>query len=146
MSSQETLGELKYQRQEDVEDLEGYHGGGYHPINLEDEISHCRYRIVHKLGFGSYSTVWLARDQQEKRYVALKIIVAEASRFSSKSRILSHLYRSSIGRFHPGRASVPFILDEFFLEGPNGRHLCLVGEPAGCSVAESKEASRNWMF
>lgn len=41
---------------DDVEDLEGYVIGGYHPTHLGDELSQGRYRIVHKLGFGTYST------------------------------------------------------------------------------------------
>jgi hypothetical protein len=35
-----------------------------------------RYRIEHKLGFGGFSTVWMAHDIQEKTDVALKILVA----------------------------------------------------------------------
>jgi serine/threonine-protein kinase SRPK3 len=45
-------------------DLEGpdrYQPGGYHPIYLGDVYCQ-RYRVIHKLGFGTYSTVWLARD------------------------------------------------------------------------------------
>lgn len=45
-----------YQWLDGVEDLEGYVTGGYHPTYLGDELSHGRYRIIHKLGFGSYST------------------------------------------------------------------------------------------
>lgn len=37
------------------------------------------------------------------------------------------------------------LLDEFSIEGPNGRHKCLVTQAAGCSIAQSKEASNNWM-
>jgi serine/threonine-protein kinase SRPK3 len=48
--------QLVYQWLDDVEKLEGYATGGYHPIHLGDELSQGRYRIVHKLGFGSYST------------------------------------------------------------------------------------------
>ena len=47
-------------------ELEGpdvYRPGGYHPVHLGD-LYHQRYRVIHKLGFGSYSTVWLARDLQ----------------------------------------------------------------------------------
>lgn len=36
---------------------EQYCGGGYHPVYISDEIHSGRYRIVHKLGYGSYSTV-----------------------------------------------------------------------------------------
>ena len=33
------------------------------------------YRIEHKLGHGGFSTVWLARDIQEEKDVALKIMI-----------------------------------------------------------------------
>ena len=115
--------------------------GGYHPVHLQDEYSDGRYRIVHKLGFGTYSTVWLAKDQHMNRYVVLKIVVAEASKSSSEGRILRHLANSQNN--HAGRSYVSLIFDEFCIDGPNGRHRCLVSEPARCSIAASKEASTN---
>lgn len=45
----------------DVESPHLYQPGGYHPVHLGD-IYCDRYKVIHKLGFGSYSTVWLARD------------------------------------------------------------------------------------
>lgn len=48
--------EQVYHWLDDVEDLERYVAGGYHPTHLGDEFSEGRYRIVHKLGFGGYST------------------------------------------------------------------------------------------
>ena len=140
-----TYHEPIFQWQEDVEDLEGYHPGGYHPVRIGDLYSDGRYRVVHKLGFGSYSTVWLARDLQTNRYVALKVVVAETSMNSSESRILRHLFLDS-GGDHSGKQFITCILNEFYIDGPNGRHLCLVSEPARCSVADSKEASLKWMF
>jgi hypothetical protein len=38
--------------------------GGFYPIVLGDLIAYGRYRVVHKLGFGGSSTIWLSRDQQ----------------------------------------------------------------------------------
>ena len=43
------------------EDSSGYVPGGYHPVHIGD-IYHERYRVIHKLGYGAYSTVWLTRD------------------------------------------------------------------------------------
>lgn len=39
-----------------------YRKGGYHPTHLGDTFNDGRYKIMHKLGWGSYSTVWLAKD------------------------------------------------------------------------------------
>lgn len=42
--------------------IEAYRPGGYHPIHLGDLLAEGRYKILRKLGFGSFSTVWLAKD------------------------------------------------------------------------------------
>ena len=47
---------------EDEEDFEDYCRGGYHPVNVGDRFSNGRYVIVRKLGWGHFSTVWLAKD------------------------------------------------------------------------------------
>lgn len=47
--------------QRSEEDLDRYHPGGYHPVHLRD-VFNDRYMVVRKLGYGQYSTVWLARD------------------------------------------------------------------------------------
>ena len=39
----------------------GYHPGGYHPVHLGD-VYRKQYKVINKLGFGTFSTVWLARD------------------------------------------------------------------------------------
>lgn len=45
----------------ECEDLENYEPGGFHPVHLGD-VYDDQYRVVHKLGFGGFSTVWLARN------------------------------------------------------------------------------------
>lgn len=135
---------LLYQWQEGVEDLETYHPGGYHPTHIGDRYQEGRYEIIHKLGFGAYSTTWLAKDHQNNRLVALKIIVASASRESIEAKILRAI--SSGKNDHPGRHYVMSFLDEFTITGPNGCHQCIVNEAAGCSVGHSKDETMPWKF
>lgn len=48
----------------DVEDLGAYADGSLFPVHLGDifKSSSSSYQILVKIGHGSYSTVWLARD------------------------------------------------------------------------------------
>ena len=40
----------------------GYKKGGYHPVKVGDLLND-KYRIEKKLGWGHFSTVWLASDE-----------------------------------------------------------------------------------
>lgn len=139
-----TVHKAVYGWHEGVEDLENYVQGGYHPVHIGEKYGAERYEVVHKLGHGSYSTVWLARDSREGKFVTLKILRADASERSSESLVLARLAAGQTD--HPGRAHATTLLDDFHLTGPNGRHRCIVIEAAGCSVAQSKEFSTTWMF
>lgn len=130
-----------YYWQEGVEVLERYRIGGYHPVRLGDEFSCERYRVIHKLGYGNFSTVWLARDHAENRYVSLKVVTAAASELSSEAKIRHHLRQGN--PFHPGRKFVLSLLDDFWIDGPNGRHQCLVSEVVGSTIVEAKEATEH---
>ncbi|KAG6049479.1 hypothetical protein E4U33_000855, partial [Claviceps sp. LM78 group G4] len=46
----------------DAESLHRYEPGGYHPVALGDVMKNGRYKILHKLGWGSFATTWAARD------------------------------------------------------------------------------------
>lgn len=48
----------------DAEPLRRYKPGGYHPIHLGDSLESGRYQILHKIGWGGYATVWLAKDHR----------------------------------------------------------------------------------
>lgn len=47
---------------EEEEDFDDYCPGGYHPVHIADVFSDGRYIVVRKLGWGHFSTVWLAKD------------------------------------------------------------------------------------
>lgn len=103
---------VKYDWIEGVEVLEEYQPEGYHPITVGD-VLHNRCQITDKLGFGGYSTVWIARDTYLNRYVTLNISVANSIQHETK--VLKALSAStpSTSSEHPGRGLVPIFLDEF---------------------------------
>lgn len=43
--------------------IEDYRPDGYHPVVLGDRFNNDQYKVIRKLGDGSYSTVWLAHDE-----------------------------------------------------------------------------------
>lgn len=42
--------------------MEGYRKGGYHAARIGDRFAAGRYVAQRKLGWGNFSTVWLAYD------------------------------------------------------------------------------------
>ncbi|PWY96163.1 serine protein kinase [Aspergillus sclerotioniger CBS 115572] len=121
----------------DAEPLDRYRRGGYHPIILGCVLGNGRYKILHKLGWGGYSTVWVARDQKEETYVAVKICISEEAN-DSNLRDLDIL--NKVTSKQPSTPHVMRILDHFDLDGPNGAHHCLVLELLGPSVPDVIES------
>ncbi|KAG8670498.1 hypothetical protein FPOAC1_009919 [Fusarium poae] len=117
----------------DAEALYRYEPGGYHPLQLGETLKNGRYKIIHKLGWGGFSTIWAARDQRDDCYVAVKIKVADA-KHNRELDILRAL--SCLPKHHPGSSHINRMLDHFTLVGPNGSHDCLVLELVGPSVSD----------
>ncbi|KAK3896577.1 protein kinase dsk1 [Staphylotrichum tortipilum] len=109
-----------------AEELEDYSPGGYHPIHLNDTLHGGRYEIVHKLGYGSFATVWLARDHHDQRNVTIKVVVANKSDETSRELEILRALKERGDPTHPGRKHITQLIDCFHHDGPNGRHLCLV--------------------
>ena len=122
-----------YEPIEDVEKMEYHEAGGYHPVKIGDYFHH-RYRVVHKLGHGTYSTIWLARDEVSNRYVALKICTADSNPLENS--VLSRLSQPQQSS-HIDRDLIPTISDIFNIQGPNGYHTCLVTRPARMSLSDA---------
>jgi len=146
---------------------EDYRPGGFHPVTLGDKFRDGKYKVIRKLGNGSYSTVWLAVSTwyasfnscfpfppvmrvgrmlflirtcySAPRYVALKIMVAKASTTSTELCILDHLFKSS-PRDPNNAQHITTLLDAFQHQGPNGNHQCLVFEPMGATAASLVES------
>ncbi|EJD41981.1 kinase-like protein, partial [Auricularia subglabra TFB-10046 SS5] len=122
-----------------------YRPGGYHPLVLGDTLSHGRYTIMSKLGWGTYSTVWFARDKQRAQFVAIKIVVANSPP-SAECAIRERLVRA--GQSHPGACHVQRLVNSFFEYGPNGTHECIVSVPGGHSLLSAKRYPVDfiWLF
>ncbi|KAL2168975.1 hypothetical protein VTG60DRAFT_6617 [Thermothelomyces hinnuleus] len=116
-----------------VEDLEKYCRGGFHPVHLGDKLDQVdstkyRYEVIHKLGYGGFSTVWLAHDLIDGGYVALKIVRASRKSYGIPPTV------QAIFDSHPAKIFVTE-LRRFLISGPNGRHhVCLVLPVAGPSL------------
>lgn len=113
------MNDFPYKTEFPVENLSTYRKGGYHPVHIGDRFKNNRYRVIHKLGYGSYSTVWLAKDEtlvpsyhfstqadiplyfaltndqyaRLSRFVALKIVTAESGIETRERRVLRLLTR-----------------------------------------------------
>lgn len=131
---------VDYEYVEEVERLDFYVRGGYHPVMIGDEFCKGRYVIAHKLGFGRSATVWLAEDRERHELVALKISTAESANRTRESQILSQL-KGTKSRLSKRCSLVPTLLDSFTFTGPNGTHQCLVTDAARISVHEAKDAA-----
>ena len=116
-----------------AEDPDRYRKDGLHPLIIGDFLSDGRYRIVHKLGSGSFATVWLGKDISQNRYVSLKILSAETPLDCKELRILETITAATVA--HKGREFVVQLLDHFIIDGPNGKHWCLVTKVAGDRLA-----------
>ncbi|KDQ55463.1 hypothetical protein JAAARDRAFT_208733 [Jaapia argillacea MUCL 33604] len=115
---------------DNVEDVLLYKPGGFHPVHFGDTFStiadtaHPRYRVVHKLGYGGFATVWLAQDLANNNHaVAMKIIIAD--RRSSEVELLRYMDAQPP---HPARKHALELLDHFQIVGPNGTHDVLITE------------------
>lgn len=114
--------------------------GGLHPVHLWDSLELGRYTVIHKLGYETSSTTWLARDRSHNVYVAIKILTAKASTHRNELGCLQYLSKKK-ATSHPGwkYVAASFLDRHFWLRGPNGRHLALVTKVPGPSVSQMTE-------
>lgn len=114
------------------EDLKDYVPGGYHPCFIGEEYKNGKYTLVRKLGWGHFSTVWLARDNDKQCHVAVKV-VRSAKHYTETAideiKLLDKVTTSDIQ--HPGHQHVIQLLDTFTHKGPNGIHVVMVFEVLG---------------
>lgn len=106
-----------------------YRKGGYHHV-VTGEIYNNRYRVVRKLGWGYFSTVWLVWDYQRECYQAMKIQKSAASYSEAAYDEIKLL--SEIMEADPHKNRCCARLNDYFKHvGPNGTHVCMVFDVYG---------------
>ncbi|KAM0713517.1 hypothetical protein Q7P37_010479 [Cladosporium fusiforme] len=113
----------------DEESLVGYKAEEYYPLRL-GEVFNSKYQVVAKLGFGTTSTVWLCRNLQ---------LMCTTGEESSREVTISDHFKSIECDRHPGRTYLRVALEKFHVQGPHGRHLCLVFPPLGRTLGELRD-------
>ncbi|PNY07104.1 SRSF protein kinase 2-like protein [Trifolium pratense] len=103
------------------EGTEDYRRGGYHAVQIGDTFKHGCYVIQSKLGWGHFSTVWLAWDTQKlsaQHYTEAAM---------DEIKILKQIAEGDL----EDKKCVVKLLDHFKHSGPNGQHVCMVFEFLG---------------
>ncbi|CAI9110475.1 OLC1v1010509C8 [Oldenlandia corymbosa var. corymbosa] len=119
--------------EDEDEGIDSYRKGGYHAVRVGDSFAGGRYIAQRKLGWGQFSTVWLAYDTQSSGYVALKI-QKSAPQFAQAALHEIEIL-SAIAEGDPSNSKyVIRLIDQFKHTGPNGQHLCMVLEFLGDSL------------
>jgi serine/threonine-protein kinase SRPK3 len=155
------VGSSFYEDSDSSEDegLPDYKSGGYHPVHV-GEIYIERYIIIQKLGWGHFSTVWLAKDLKYDTFVALKVqksashyieaaydeveILDQVSSFWKKKEwqdSLNEYYKDEPEKLKNIHNSNKYchtvqLLNSFMHQGPNGMHFVMVFQILGVNLLE----------
>lgn len=144
------------------------HQKQYYPVKI-GQIFNNRYRIITKLGYGAYSTVWLAWDERfyplsmleirlygmnllltsytGRKNVSLKISVQidesqQASPVLNEINMLRRLEKFA-RKDHPGLDFTRLAQEIFQTNSTFGRHYCIVSKPRGNSIRTLQETFPN---
>jgi len=109
------------------EGQQDYVKGGYHPVQL-GELYNSRYRVLSKLGWGQFSTVWLCKDESPDpplSVVALKIQRSAGKYTEAAMDEITLCSQVRDGNPELSQLCVQLI-DSFQHRGPHGTHVCMV--------------------
>jgi len=117
-------------------------GYGFARVKPGDSID--RFSIIRRLGWGMYSSTWLAKDQGNKKHVAIKILTGFATQLAQEGLtpeldVLRKLSSSPHGA-EPKDGHCLSLHSNFIYPGRSniGPHLCLVTDVFGGDVEHLK--------
>ncbi|KAM7202935.1 Protein kinase-like domain containing protein, partial [Naviculisporaceae sp. PSN 640] len=134
-----------------TEKLKRYHSAGNHPVHINDRLGPDKnYRVLNKLGSGSYGIVWLVEDLKDSRcrWKALKINDSrEGNDTEVKLQVLFEKKGITGRKALECQVCVPY--EMFYINGPNGRHLAsvlpILGSPLDKSLKNDRDISARWI-
>ncbi|KAJ5721960.1 protein kinase [Penicillium malachiteum] len=120
-----------------------YHRKQCYPVEI-GHVTHNRYRIIAKIGYGAYSTVWLPCDHRVNEYVLLKVSVQADHSHAGNSPVLNEINMlRRLEQFakedHPGLDFTRQACDIFETESVGGAHHCIAFKAQGNSVRKLQE-------
>ena len=100
-------------------------------MHVGDVFKGGRYVVLSKLGWGHFSTVWLASDTHSSgQEVALKV-QKSASHYTEAAYDEIEILRQIQAGDQQGEHCVVRLLDSFEHAGPHGTHVCMIFEKLG---------------
>ncbi|KFZ18477.1 hypothetical protein V501_01203 [Pseudogymnoascus sp. VKM F-4519 (FW-2642)] len=117
------------------ETLPDYELEQFYPVHIGEIIKSptTGYKIIGKLGYGRYSTVWLCLELSDNTFYTIKI-GTKHNGGRREAEIYEHI--QTLGSQHLGCKHVRELHEAFELPGP---HYCLVHDPLAMSADEFQE-------
>ena len=106
--------------------------GGYHPASIGDKINN--FKLIKKLGFGHFSTVWLALDGTS--LVALKIVKSAQHYSETAIDEIKLLEKCKEFKNHEFSCFIVDLKSWFNFKGPNGVHVVMAFEVLGVNLLD----------
>ncbi|KAI0859843.1 kinase-like protein [Xylaria cubensis] len=117
----------------------------YYPMKI-GQVIHGHYQVVSKLGFGTTSTVWLARDLRDQKFWAVKVHIY-TMKHNQELEIYRHLANTPCDpEFAKAKQYIRQLKEWFKLKGPHGDHDVFVMTPLALSLSHFLGARRGQPF
>lgn len=156
-SASSSSSDSEFESRANAEDFEDYKLDGYHPVSLGEAFNNFKYKVIQKLGWGHFSTVWLVNEKKTNSYYALKIQKSKKSYYESamdELQICGHIssqyqnpewqqslaiYREKFSKSLTLSQNDTFVIklcDNFVHYGMHGKHPCAVFEVMGPNLLD----------
>jgi len=111
-------------------------------LNVGSTFKNGKYKVERKLGYGAFSTVWLAWDQQDNKYVALKIQNCSKDCIKAAQEEIK-IHKKIVADKAIDEKAIVKLLDHFeHKTSHNRKHVCMVFEYLGDNLLTLIKANK----